>query len=155
MTKPWLELNDPEINADDLMARIDVRLAQREVTDGRFQPHYPTFGHVSSLPQPIDDHFAPNLYHHLRALNDLKPPDTMPELAASPATRLPLLGKLWSLVRAQAHNLVLFYVNRSAADDAQTRAHVVNALNERARLVQEQQQEIAALRARFEQKGDA
>ncbi|MCA9936313.1 MAG: hypothetical protein H6662_04160 [Ardenticatenaceae bacterium] len=151
MTKPWLELNDPEINANDLMAEIDVRVAAH----GRFQPHYPTFGHISPMPQPPNEHFAPNLYHHLRALNELEATDSTPELAASPATQLPLLGKLWGMVRAQAHNLVLFYVNRSAADNAQTRAHMVNTLNELTRLVQEQQQEIAALRARLEQEDNA
>ncbi|MCA9970313.1 MAG: hypothetical protein KC425_08860, partial [Anaerolineales bacterium] len=94
-----------------------------------------------------DDQFAPNLYHHLHALNDLPPFDAAPQLVASPATRLPLLGRLWQLVRAQAHRLVLFYVNRHAAYNSQAALHLVNTLNELTRLAQTQQQEIAALRA--------
>ena len=39
---------------------------------------------------------------------------TAPDLAPSNATRLPLIGRLWAGVREQAHQLVLYYVNRSA-----------------------------------------
>ena len=147
MTQPWLELNDPETNTQDLMAEIETRVAQREAQYGRFQPHYPTFGHVTPMPTPPDQQFAPNLYHHLRALNEMEAPPTQPELVASPSTRVPILGRLWGLLRGQMHNLVLFYVNRNTAYNAQVNAHLINTLNDLTQLAQEQQQEIARLRA--------
>ncbi len=146
---PWLELDDPQLSAPELMAEIDRRVAQREAEHGRFQPHFPTFGHVSPMPDPTDAQFAPNLYHHLHTLNHLDAPPTLPELAASPATRIPILGRLWGLLRGHLHNLVLFYVNRNAAYNTQVNSHLINTLNELTRLTQEQQQEIDLLRAKI------
>lgn len=147
MTQPWLELDDSHLSSAQLMAEIEERVARREAAYGRFQPHYPTFGHVSPMPAPPNAQFAPNLYHHLHALNHLDAPPTLPELAASPATRVPILGRLWGLLRRHGHNLVLFYVNRNAAYNSQVNAHLVNTLNELTRLTQEQQQEMDRLRA--------
>lgn len=146
----WLELDDSELDAAALQADITARAAQRRSRLGPVELPLATFGHVTPMPAPPDDQFAPNLYYHLQKLNELPPPDTMPELAASPATRLPLLGRLWRLVRAQAHNLTLFYVNRKAAYDSQVTLHLINTINELTQLMQTQQQEIEALRAELE-----
>jgi len=50
-------------------------------------------------------------------------------------------------VRAQFHQLVLFYVNRSVSDQSQLNINVVSVLNELTRVSQVQQEEIDALRA--------
>jgi hypothetical protein len=70
-----------------------------------------------------------------------------PVLAPSPATQMPILGRLWELIRGEMHNLVLFYVNRAVADQNQLNVNLVSALNELTRVVQAQRAEIESLRA--------
>jgi hypothetical protein len=65
-------------------------------------------------------------------------------LAPSPATHVPVLGRLWELIREQAHRLVLFYVEQLASRQVGFNEHVVGTLN---RLAAMQQDEITALRA--------
>ena len=84
-------------------------------------------------------------------------PETAPVLAASAATQLPLFGRLWKLVREQAHQLVLFYVNRLVAHQTNVDRHLVSVANELTREIQEQQEQIRALQEEVEalrQKGN-
>lgn len=145
----WLEIHDSEVTAEALMAEVERRVAQRRAELGVVQPVFPTFGFVSEYPEPPQDGRAynPNLYHHLRQANQTAPPETAPVLAASPATRVPLLGRLWGLVRAQFHELILFYVNRPVRHGVQLNNHLISVLNELTRQVAAQQEEIESLRA--------
>jgi hypothetical protein len=144
---PWLELDDGHLSAAELQTELDTRVANREIYH-RPTPHFPTFGYVAPMPQPVSgENFAPNLFHHLREYNNLPHPPVIPDLAPSPATRLPLVGPLWRRFRGQVHNLVLFYVNRYVAYGQQRNSHLLNILNELTRLTGEQQREIERLRA--------
>jgi hypothetical protein len=152
MTTPFLEINDPEISAEQLTAAIQQRVQQRRAQLGTVERPFPAFGTAVPCPQQPDnlDH-PPALYHHLRQANDLYGrPETAPILAASPATRVPLLGRLWALIREQAHGLVLFYVNRAIAHQTTINRHTISALNQLTLLSQEQQRTIADLQQEIE-----
>ena len=143
----WLEIHDSEISSAELTAEIARRVEQRRETLGPVHLAFPTFGTVSPFPEPPTDRlYNPNLYHHLRQANDMKPPDTAPILADSPATQVPILGRFWRMIRGQFHELILFYVNRYVAHETQMDNHLLSSLNELTRIVQVQQDEIQSLR---------
>jgi hypothetical protein len=152
MTTPFLEINDPEISAEQLTAAIQERVQQRRTQLGKVERDFPAFGMAVPCPQqPADLNHPPALYHHLRLVNGLYGrPETAPILAASPATRVPVLGRLWQLIREQAHSLVLFYVNRSVAHQTAVNRHVISALNQLTLLNQEQARTINALQIEVE-----
>ena len=77
--------------------------------------------------------------------------DTEPMLAPSPATRVPFLGKLWGLIREQAHGLPLFYVNRHAGMINRINSHLLSAIGGLAQTNHAQQKTIAQLQAEIEQ----
>jgi hypothetical protein len=118
---------------------------------GYEQRNFPTFGTAVSCPEPPDDlPYSPDLYHHLRNVNDLYAEvETESVLAPSPATRIPVLGQIWKLIREQAHGLVLFYVNRSVAHQVNVNRHLVSVLNQLTLQNQEQARQIAALEAQL------
>jgi hypothetical protein len=147
MTTPFLELNDPEISAEALTTALDERVRQRRAKLGPVERAVPAFGTAVPCPQqPANLDHPPTLYHHLRQANDLYGrPATALVLAASPATRVPLLGRLWAMIREQAHSLVLFYVNRSLAHQTTINRHTISAVNQLTLLSQEQQRTIHRL----------
>jgi hypothetical protein len=147
-----IEIHDPEIDPQALMAEIRRRLRQRREELGYDRRVFPTFGATVPMPEPpADIKHAPNLYHHLRQANKLYgDAETTPVLAASPATRVPVLGPLWRLIRAQAHGLVLFYVNRAVAQQFSVNRYLVNVLNELTAASQEQQRTIERLESELE-----
>ncbi len=147
----WLEIHDSEISSAELAAEVERRVLKRRAEQGVIQPVFPTFGFISDYPEPpVGQPYNPNLYYHLRRANEMPPPNMEPLLAASPATRVPVLGGLWQRVRGQVHALVLFYVNRLASHDAQLNNHLISALNELTRLTQAQEAEITALRTEIQ-----
>jgi polyhydroxyalkanoate synthesis regulator phasin len=81
----------------------------------------------------------------------MDPPPVQLLLAPSPATRVPIFGKLWQTVRGQFHELILFYVNRAVSHEIKLDNHIISALNELTRIIQEQQQEIDALHEQIRQ----
>jgi hypothetical protein len=91
-----------------------------------------------------------SLYWHLRALNTHTVPETTAVLANSPATQIPVLGRLWQTIRREAHNLVLFYVNRSLRYTTNEQQEVTHVLNELTRLSQAQQMEIEQLKTELQ-----
>ena len=144
--QPWIEIRDPEISSADLVREAAKRAQQRRDEQGAVEIDFPAFG-AAAPPRDMttarDD--LTRLHYFLRQLDQVPPPETQPELAASPATRVPVLGRLWRLIRREAHNLILFYVNRSVAHNAAADRQVANALNEMAALIQAQQSEIERL----------
>ncbi len=82
----------------------------------------------------------------------MPPASVEPLLAPSPATRAPVVGGLWRKIRAEMHNLVLFYVNKSVREQSRTNANLVSTLNELTRVIQDQQAEIDALRAEIQRR---
>ena len=148
--EPWLEINDQQLSAETLEARIEERLRQRRAELGPVSRHFPTFQAQAPVPQATAaGENNQRLHDVLRQLQQLPPPATHPALSSSPATRLPLLGRFWALMRSQAHQLVLFYVNRHLAHQAQTNHLVSNALHELGALLLAQQQEVERLQARL------
>lgn len=151
----WIEINDPEISSADLVREVAARAQRRQAELGSVEIDFPSFGAAAPIPgagTTKDD--VTRLHYFLRQLDQLPPLETQSVLATSPATQLPVFGRLWQLVRRQAHNLVLFYVNRTVAHSAAANRLMANALNELAALVQSQQVEIERLREKLAQLED-
>lgn len=130
------------------MREVEDRVARRRAELGPISVVFPSFGYVSTYPQvPIEKRVSPHLYYYLEQANSATPPTVEPILAPSPATRTPVVGRLWASIRAEMHNLVLFYVNKSVRDQNRINTNLVSTLNEMARVIQDQQDEIDALRA--------
>jgi hypothetical protein len=144
--KSWIIVEDTVVSATELEAQIEERVQMRRRQLGQVAPDFPDFGLVVEMPAPPYPGAEPRLYYHLRQLNNLETAVTTPNLAPSPATRLPLLGSLWGLIRQQVHELILYYVNRSAARQARQESHLISLLNEQTRLLMAQQAEIDALK---------
>lgn len=145
----FLELHDEQVSAADLQAQVQARLAARRAAPGYAPQQFASYITNDTCPSPPDDlPYAFGLYHHLQRANDIySQAETAPVLAPSPATRLPLLGRLWQLIRGETHNLILFYVNRSLAHQISVNRHLVQTLNELTRQNEAQQRAILALQA--------
>jgi hypothetical protein len=140
-------IHDPEVDIDDIMAQIRRRVEERRKAYGHDRQVFPTFGVATCPSEPEDEDHDATLYQHLRLANETYAArETASSLTPSPSTRVPVLGRLWELVRSQAHSLVLFYVNRSITDQVNVDRHIISALNRLTAQMQEQQQEIEALR---------
>lgn len=144
----WLRINDTEMTSAELEAEVERRVQQRRHTVGQIRPQFPNFGILSPIPEIRLNN--PALEHHLRQVNQMDPPPMAPVLAASPATRIPLIGDLWQLVRKQFHELVLFYVNRAASHQTKVDNHIISTLNELTRVIQTQQEEIDRLQGEIQ-----
>ncbi|MBP6016564.1 MAG: hypothetical protein KA586_07570 [Candidatus Promineofilum sp.] len=147
--QPWLRIQDEQISSEALVAEVQRRVDQRRAELGVTRVLFPKFGHMSSYPEPPVESgvYNPDLYHYLKQANRKSTPQLEPLLVPSPSTRVPVFGRLWGMVRAQFHQLVLFYVNRSVSDQSQLNINVVSVLNELTRVSQVQQEEIDDLRA--------
>lgn len=93
--------------------------------------------------------------HYLAgAKRALEAAETAPNLASSPATSVPILGKLWGRIRGQMHELILFYVNRSGATSGRVDGQLIQAIETLSNIVAQQQAEIESLKRELEkQKG--
>lgn len=108
--------------------------------------------------RPGDSQLDANLYHYLELANkSYNQFESGANLQLSPATRIPILGRIWSLVRRQAHELVLFYVNRNIEHQVAVNQQMVSALNlltasleEQQRQSRELEKEIEELRSRLD-----
>ncbi|MCB8959398.1 MAG: hypothetical protein H6651_03735 [Ardenticatenales bacterium] len=78
---------------------------------------------------------------------------TAPDLAPSNATRLPLIGRLWASIREQAHQLVLYYVNRSAGHQQAVNHEITEALGLLQARLDAQEQRLAELEQQLTDKG--
>ncbi len=143
----WLELNDEETSSAALAARVEERVKARREQLGPVSRRFPTF--QAETPD-LDQATSLEVQDILRQLQELPEPPTHATLAPSPATRLPVFGRLWQLIRSQTHELVLFYVNRQVAHQARYNHLLSNALRKLSATVQAQQNEIERLQARLE-----
>ena len=141
-----IEIHDPEIDPAQIMEQIRDRIRRRREELGHEQRVFPAFGAAACPGEPDDVPYDPDLYYHLRLANEVYTrAETAATLTPSLATRMPVLGRLWRLIRGEAHNLVLFYVNRAIAHQTSVNRHLVSALNRLTALSQEQQRTIVAL----------
>ncbi len=142
----WLKITDSEWDDQTLAAEIAQRTEQRNAQAGELTPTFPTMRRDGLHLPPATEQIAPQLYQQLRALQARKPVETGVLLADSPATQIPVIGRLWQTVRRSLHELVLFYVNRAVRDQAQRETHLQNIVNELTRLTVQQEQELTRLR---------
>ena len=143
-----LEIRDEEIDQQEVMARVADRVTERRSKIGFSQVRFPSYDGVPFPGPPINARYDPDLYHHLRLANtNYLDVQTEPELEPSPATRIPIIGQFWRLIRLHAHNLVLFYVNRAVRHEVDVNRHLISVLNSLAIANQVQQEEIDALKS--------
>lgn len=143
-----IEIHDSEIDPDAILAQIRERVAARRAEAGYETRHFPTFGIAEAPEEPKGEGHDPNLYYYLRLANDgYARLDTAEVLAPSPATRVPVLGRVWGLIRSQVHQLVLFYVNRTVTQQVTVNRYLVSVINRLTAQSQSQQEAIAALQA--------
>ncbi|HYN88130.1 MAG TPA: hypothetical protein VER55_06350 [Ardenticatenaceae bacterium] len=146
-----IEIRDPEIDPGVIMEQIRERVRRRRDELGYEKRTFPTFGLTACPVEPDDVPFDPNLYHHLRLANTTYDQvEVAPILVPSPATRTPVVGRLWALVRWHFHTLILFYVNRAVRHQTGVNRHLISVLNQLTALTQEQQRTIVALQAEIE-----
>ena len=146
-----IEFHDAEIDPRQIMADIRDRIQQRRAEIGYGTTRFPTFSGATFPGRPTDIPYDPDLYHHLERVNKIYFEfETEPELLASPATRIPILGNLWGLIRRHAHTLTLFYTNRAIRQQTNVNRHMVSALNLLTVAWQEQQRTILALQEEIE-----
>jgi hypothetical protein len=146
---PWITIHDESVTSEELVMEVERRVAQRRRELGGVNLVFPTFGHISTFPEPAtaDNEASPHLYYYLKQANQTPSSAVEPVLAPSPATRMPIVGRLWAIIRGEMHNLVLFYVNRSVADQNRLNVNLVSTLNEMTRVIQAQRAEIETLKA--------
>jgi uncharacterized coiled-coil protein SlyX len=143
----WISLQDPQLSSEALAARVETQLTRRRRELGRVTQRFPDF---QTQPSEIeDDENGEALQQALRQLQTLPPPPTQATLSPSLVTRLPVLGRLWRLIRAQSHELVLFYVNRQLAHQTQTNHLVFRALQGMHTQLAQQAAHITALESRL------
>ncbi len=146
-----IEIQDPAIDPAQIMAEIRARIEQRRAALGYEQRTFPSFGAATYPGEPSDIPFDADLHHYLRLLNQsYANVDTDAVLASSPATQVPILGRLWQLIRGGAHNLVLFYVNRAVAHQTDVNRQLVSVLNRMTAVMEAQQRTIEQLRKEIE-----
>ena len=153
-----IEIHDPEIDPAEIMAQIRERIQQRRVELGYEPQRFMSFGGAQYPGRPDDVPYDPDFYDHLEMANELYlQVDTEIDLQSSPATRVPILGRLWGSIRVQAHSLVIYYVNRAVRHQANVNREIIGVLNklasinlEQQRAMMKMQDEIDVLRAEIE-----
>lgn len=142
-----VEIHDPEIDPQALMAEIRSRIEARRRELGYVAQTFPSFGDAIEMPEPPQNlSYSIELYHHLQQANLLySEVNTEPFLTESSSLKIPILGRLWRLIRRQAHNLVLFYTNRTLAHQVTVNRHLVSVLNQLVAENEELRQTIAGL----------
>ena len=141
-----IEIHDPNIDPAAIMAEIRARIQQRRLELGYEPQRFATFGGAQFPGRPDDLPYDPDFYDHLELANELYlQVETEPNLQPSPATRTPGLGKLWVNVRAQAHQLAIYYVNRHISHQAGVNREIIGVLNKLTEINVEQQRKIARL----------
>ena len=138
-----------------LLTQVRAALAQRAAAGTNdAPPHFLIFAGMTAYDLPAAVALPAALQtisaHLEQALTLMQQQDVAPMLAPSAATRLPGLGWLWQRVRHQAHQLVLFYVNRQAAQSVQINQQLLAALTDLLQVVAAQQEALARLQAEQE-----
>jgi hypothetical protein len=146
-----IEIHDPEIDVDEIMQEIRERIQRRRQELGYPRQTFPTFGAAAYPGEPEGQDYDEDLYYHLRKANESYMQLAVdPVLSPSPATRIPILGRLWKQIRQEAHNLVLFYLGKLASRQVSVNRHLVSTLNRMAVELREQQDQIQDLRREIE-----
>ena len=146
-----VEIHDPEIDTAQIMEQIRERIRQRREQLGYPRQSFPKFGAAAYPGEPEGGDFDTDLYYHLRRANDLYYQiGVESSLAPSPTTSLPVIGRLWGLMRREAHNLVLYYLGKSAQQQVAVNRHLVSTLNRMVVQLERQQADLRALQDEVE-----
>ena len=145
-----IEVRDPAVDTDAVMVRLQTKMRERYVM-GKHMSELPDF-ELPAVPEVQD---ATLRYHLERANATYDHVWVDLSLAPSIATQLPIVGKLWRLIREQAHRLILYYVDMAVSKQVGFNEHVVGAVNRLAAAQQEiamLRQEVAELRQQLQEK---
>lgn len=125
-----IEIRDPEIDVQEIMRRIRERVRQR-AAQKKAEPWLPTFGSEIADVDSSAGAFTPRMYYTLQQAREQANRVWVDLLLTETALqRIPFLGGLWRRIRREAHDLVLFYVNILASNQAAFNNHVVRILSE-------------------------
>jgi hypothetical protein len=139
-------IRDPEINVAEIMEEIrrNIRRRQSEARGGKVT--FPAFDATVTPDDETTEEMERVLHHHLSQAN-LHYDKIGVALQFMPRP-VPLIGRLWTAFRREAHNLVIFYVNTLAARQITFNDHVLRALNALAQMVMgKSRAEVARLEA--------
>jgi len=116
----FIEVNkEGDIDVEAIMQQIRAYIMARKMAAGE--------GWTESSAR-FDGRLDPSLYEALYQLMMTYDQITVPEsITASP---VPVLGRLWTIVRRQFHSLVRFYVNQVAARQVAFNRHLVTLVGE-------------------------
>jgi len=141
-----IEIRDPEINVAEIMEEIRRNIGQRQSEARDRKVAFPTFDATVTPEAAPTEEMERVLHHHLSQAN-LHYDKIGVALQFMPRP-VPLIGRLWTVLRREAHNLVIFYVNTLAARQITFNDHVLRALNALAQMVMgKSQAEVARLEA--------
>jgi hypothetical protein len=128
-----IEIRDSEINVAEIMEEIRRNIRQRQSEAQGGEVDFPTFEAGVSLAVEPTEKLEEVLHHHL---SEASLHHNKIGVASQFMPRpVPLVGRLWTAFRQEAHNLVIFYVNTLAARQITFNDHVLRALNALAQMV--------------------
>ena len=134
-----IEIRDPNIDTGAIMTRLEANLHARQAA-GTIPPELPEFD-LSAIPMPNVQN-ATLRYHLERANVTYNQGWVKLSLSPSVATQIPILAKLWGLIRQQMHRLILYYVDMAISKQIGFNEHIVGVVNQLAAA----QKEIVCLR---------
>jgi hypothetical protein len=144
-----IEIRDPEINVAEIIEEIRRNIRRRRSEAQGEDVTFPTFdAGLSPAIEPTEE-MEKVLHHHLnQASLHYNQIGVASQLMPRP---VPLVGRLWTAFRREAHNLVIFYVNILAARQITFNDHVLQALNALAQMVTGRSRaEVARLEAELQ-----
>jgi hypothetical protein len=140
---PAFELEAPDLDAEEIMQQIRARIRARRAES--LAKGLDFEGYADGLyPLPPSAVFSRDLYESVRYVG--MGYDKVNVAPALTETRLPVIGGLVQRLRANLHTLVLFYVNRLAAQQIHFNEQVARALTA---MVKDLETEVRDLRARL------
>jgi len=121
-----IEIRDPGIDSEAIMRRIRENIRQRRTQAEAHGLNYEAF--VEGLyAAKVSARFDHSLYYDLRRMSVSY--DKIGVGLSLTETRLPLIGPVLHRVRAALHQLVIYYVNMLAAQQARYNEYMVRALS--------------------------
>jgi hypothetical protein len=146
-----IEIRDPTIDDLQIIDQIRKRVQDRRDRLGYEQQNFPSFDGATVPVKPKDLPNDPSLYYNLGLANkSYYQFETEADVQPSPATRVPVLGWLWSFIRQQTHEMVLFYVNRNIRHQVTVNQQLVNVVNLLTTQLEEQQRKVRSLEKQLE-----
>ncbi len=148
VVKPPLEIRHPQVDTDEVLSRLYANLSTRAYCG---EEHALPDFELPPPPEAVED--ATLRYHLARARALHRQTWVGLSLAPSPGTRVPVLGRIWGMIREQMHRLILYYVDMAVSKQVEVNTHLVASLTRLAeveREIVELRREVAALRRRVE-----